>query len=89
MKPIAISPGDPAGIGPEVCLKALSKNIKNLNNFILIGDIEHFRSLNNYLKLDLNFDLERKTANTVKVFQIPLSERVKLGMPSLKNAKYT
>ena len=50
MKPIAISPGDPAGIGPEVCLKALSKNIKNLNNFILIGDIEHFRSLNNSLK---------------------------------------
>ena len=60
MKPIAISPGDPAGIGPEVCLKALSKNIKNLNNFILIGDIEHFRSLNNSLKLDLNFDLEKK-----------------------------
>ena len=89
MKPIAISPGDPAGIGPEVCLKALSKNIKNLNNFILIGDIEHFRSLNNGLKLDLNFDLEKKTTNTVKVFQIPLSEKVKLGMPSLKNAKYT
>ena len=29
MSLIAISPGDPAGIGPEVCLKALSKNKKN------------------------------------------------------------
>ena len=35
-------------------------SLKNLNNFILIGDIEHFRSLNNSLKLDLNFDLEKK-----------------------------
>ena len=40
MKPIAISPGDPAGIGPEVCLKALSKYVKNLNNFILIGNLK-------------------------------------------------
>ena len=31
MSLIAISPGDPAGIGPEVCLKALSKNKKNYN----------------------------------------------------------
>ena len=29
MSLIAISPGDPAGIGPEVCLKALSKNKKH------------------------------------------------------------
>ena len=42
MSLIAISPGDPAGIGPEVCLKALSKNKKNNKKFVLIGDINHF-----------------------------------------------
>ena len=27
MKKIAISPGDPAGVGPDICLKAFKKNI--------------------------------------------------------------
>ena len=40
MSLIAISPGDPAGIGPEVCLKALSKNKKHYKKFVLIGDID-------------------------------------------------
>ena len=46
MSLIAISPGDPAGIGPEVCLKALSKNKKNYKKLVLIGDVDHFETLN-------------------------------------------
>ena len=33
-----ISPGDPSGIGPEITLKALSKNKDIQNNFVLAGD---------------------------------------------------
>ena len=55
MSLIAISPGDPAGIGPEVCLKALSKNKKNNKKFVLIGDINHFQFLNKKLNLNLKF----------------------------------
>ena len=51
MSLIAISPGDPAGIGPEVCLKALSKNKKHYKKFVLIGDIDHFKFLNKKLIL--------------------------------------
>ena len=40
MSLIAISPGDPAGIGPEVCLKALSKNKKHYKKFVIIVDID-------------------------------------------------
>jgi 4-hydroxythreonine-4-phosphate dehydrogenase len=40
-KPIAISFGDPCGIGPEVIVKALSK-IKN-THFIIVGDYDIYR----------------------------------------------
>ena len=46
MSVIAISPGDPAGIGPEVCLRALKKHKKYSEKFILIGDINHFEYSN-------------------------------------------
>tara|TARA_A100001015_G_scaffold300886_1_gene386962 strand:- start:31 stop:180 length:150 start_codon:yes stop_codon:yes gene_type:complete len=45
MKKIALSPGDPAGIGPEICLKSLEKNKKSLSSFELIGDINFYKSL--------------------------------------------
>ena len=38
MKKICISPGDPAGIGPEITLKTLAKYKKNLGNFVIFGD---------------------------------------------------
>ena len=49
-----ISPGDPAGIGPEVTLKALSKNKKIQNNFILAGDKNLYQNLISQNNLDLN-----------------------------------
>ena len=33
-----ISPGDPAGIGPEITLKALSTNQDLQDKFVLAGD---------------------------------------------------
>ena len=50
MKKIALSPGDPAGIGPEICLKSLKDNSKNLCNFELIGDIDFYRKLSKDLR---------------------------------------
>ena len=40
MKPtIAITMGDPAGVGPEVILKAIAdKNIRKLCNTVVLGD---------------------------------------------------
>ena len=88
MSLIAISPGDPAGIGPEVCLKALSKNRKNYKKFVLIGDIDHFESLNKKLNLNLKFKKDSKTSGTINVRHIPLAAKVVLGKPNTQNAKY-
>ena len=88
MSLIAISPGDPAGIGPEVCLKALSKNRKNYKKFVLIGDIDHFESLNEKLNLNLKFKIDSKTSGIINVRHIPLAAKVVLGKPNTQNAKY-
>ena len=88
MSLIAISPGDPAGIGPEVCLKALSKNKKNNKKFVLIGDINHFQFLNKKLNLNLKFKRNSISSGFINVEHIPLVSAVKLGKPDVKNAKY-
>ena len=88
MSLIAISPGDPAGIGPEVCLRALKKHKKNSGKFILIGDINHFEYLNTKLNLNLKFNLDSFSKNSINVKHVPLVSSVKLGRPDVKNAKY-
>ena len=88
MRLIAISPGDPAGIGPEVCLKALSKNKKHYKKFVLIGDIDHFKFLNKKLDLNLKFKKDTRASGIINVRHIPLAAKVALGKPNTKNAKY-
>lgn len=43
MKPLAISMGDPAGVGPELLVKLFKSH--QLSNFVLCGDVEYFSSL--------------------------------------------
>ena len=89
MKRIALSPGDPAGIGPEICLRSLSENIDCLSNFELIGDINFYKKLSRDLNLDLSFQETVNKKNAILVKNIPLSSEVVLGSPNIKNSKYT
>jgi 4-hydroxythreonine-4-phosphate dehydrogenase len=89
MKRIALSPGDPAGIGPEICLRSLSENIDCLSNFELIGDINFYKKLSTDLNLDLSFQETINKKNAILVKNIPLSSEVILGSPNIKNSKYT
>ncbi len=89
MKRIALSPGDPAGIGPEICLRSLSENIDCLSNFELIGDINFYKKLSRDLNLDLSFQETINKENAILVKNIPLSSEVILGSPNIKNSKYT
>ncbi len=53
---IAVTLGDPAGVGPEVALRALARlPKKNLKNIVLIGDEVFYASLARKLKLVLPF----------------------------------
>ena len=89
MKKIALSPGDPAGIGPEICLKSLHDNSENLCNFELIGDIDFYKKLSKDLNLDLSFQNIYKREDFVTVKNISLDSEITFGMPNVSNSKYT
>jgi len=88
MKKIALSPGDPAGIGPEICLKSLQE-INNPSNFELIGDIDFYRKLSKDLNLNLSFEETLDTKNSILVKNIKLDSEVVSGSPNVANSKYT
>ena len=44
-KIIAITPGEPSGIGPDITLKCLSKKINSKINLLTIGNSENFKIL--------------------------------------------
>ena len=88
MKKIALSPGDPAGIGPEICLKSLQE-ISNPKDFELIGDIDFYRKLSKDLNLNLSFEETLHTKNSILVKNIKLDSEVISGSPNVLNSKYT
>ena len=88
MKKIALSPGDPAGIGPEICLKSLQE-INNPKDFELIGDIDFYRNLSKDLNLNLSFEETLHTKNSILVKNIKLDSEVVSGSPNVANSKYT
>ena len=83
-----ISPGDPAGIGPEVTLKALSKNKKIQNNFILAGDKNLYQEIISVNNLDLNLIEEGSDDEGVILKDFPLKNNVSIGNPDIGNANY-
>ena len=83
-----ISPGDPAGIGPEVTLKALSKNKKIQNNFVLAGDKNLYQDLISANNLDLNLIEEDSKEKGITFKHFPLEKEVSIGNPDIGNANY-
>ena len=52
--PVAVSLGEPAGIGPEVILKAwLAREQEGISPFLVIGDASHLKQLAQRLELDV------------------------------------
>ncbi|MBV12709.1 MAG: 4-hydroxythreonine-4-phosphate dehydrogenase PdxA [Flavobacteriaceae bacterium] len=88
MKKIALSPGDPAGIGPEVCLKSLFKNRSEISQYELIGDIGFYESLSKKLNLNLTFSESSEQEGSILVKHIPLVSEVDFGNPVISNSKY-
>lgn len=53
---IAVTMGDPAGVGPEIAIKALLKpEIKNVCKPVLIGDLGILRKTSQRLKIEVSF----------------------------------
>ena len=83
-----ISPGDPSGIGPEITLKALSKNKDIQNNFILAGDKTLYLDLIDRNNIDLNLIDESSKEKGVIFKHFPLQNQVSFGEPDVANANY-
>jgi 4-hydroxythreonine-4-phosphate dehydrogenase len=84
---VFISPGDPAGIGPEITLKSL-KNLNETHKFVIAGDIQYFENLSASLKLGFEFipyGGSKTTSNSklIEVINIPLQEKPVLGSSSV------
>jgi len=93
IKKLAISPGDPAGIGPDICIKAFAKE-KELDYMpVILGDPEVFKSRATQLETELNIieyssKILKPSKNSLIISPIKTDEKVKAGMPNPKNSSY-
>ncbi len=93
-KPLALTMGDPAGIGPEITLKAwTSRSVHHLAPFVVYGDVNVFEQ--RARALGLNVPIARVTSfeNIASIFQtalpvlpIAFAAPVVAGKPDSANA---
>ena len=88
MNKFFISPGDPAGVGPEITVKALSENENFQNNFILGGDRHFFENLIHKSNLNLKLIDENSKEKGVVFKHFPLQNKVIQGKPDISNSNY-
>ena len=89
---LAVSPGDPAGIGPDICIKAFGQN-KNLNfTPVIFGDMDLFQERAQNLEVDVQVK-EFKGQETLDdssfwILPYPLEMRVEPGKPDPSYGDY-
>ena len=88
MKKFFISPGDPAGIGPEISLRALSENKSIQKYFVLAGDKDFYQDLIEKNDIDLKLTDKESDEDGILLKHIPLQNEVILGQPDISNANY-
>jgi 4-hydroxythreonine-4-phosphate dehydrogenase len=90
LKPIALTAGDPAGIGPDITLESwLRRQTDQLPAFALLGDLDHMRRRAALLGLEVPFaalaDISEASgifAEALPVLPMPLPARVEAGHPA-------
>ncbi|VEJ45167.1 4-hydroxythreonine-4-phosphate dehydrogenase PdxA [Bartonella vinsonii] len=93
MAALVVSGGDPAGIGPEIALKAWALRVtRQVPPFVMLADPDVIRSRAHFLKIDVEIE-SVSTNNPTQNFQtalpiIPLKNRqsTQLGLPLPNNA---
>jgi len=84
---IAITSGEPAGIGPDLCVMLTKHNIEA--EITLIGDAQMLAARANQLKLDINLPpYEANRPNKLSVLHIPVAHTVTAGKLDVANSNY-
>jgi 4-hydroxythreonine-4-phosphate dehydrogenase len=84
-KSVLITPGDPAGIGPEIALRTF---VSGLRNIVLMGDIAHLTSVAQNCGLDIIFAPYNRDApdGTCRVMEMDWPADIVTGAPDSRNA---
>jgi len=96
MLPLALTMGDPAGVGGEITLKAWKalRSAASETSFFLIGDANHLKSCSRKSGISASIELIEEPADTKSVFPTalpvlhrPLGAPVVMGSPDPSNAQ--
>lgn len=90
-KLIAITPGEPAGIGPDIVLRASQDLLAKQIQPLVIADINLLRERAKQLKIDINITpFEKQTLPTsgLACLHVPLDTPAKAGQANPTNASY-
>lgn len=87
---IAITSGEPAGIGPDLCLMLAQQNINA--DIIIIGDKDALASRAKELNIDINllpYDPKNtQRSQSISVLHVPATEKVIAGKLNVNNSQY-
>lgn len=89
MKKILITSGEPAGIGPDICLSLAFNDLP----VVVLADIDVLKQRSKLLGLEVNFqeylsDNKKSNQNTLMVIHVPCSEKVVPGLLNPANSDY-
>lgn len=88
--PIIITPGDPAGVGPEIALKALARHDDLRAMTVLMGDENHLTELAASCDLDISFKSWQEgaplSADAIHLHPLKWPANVISGSPDVANA---
>ena len=88
-KPLVVTPGDPAGIGPDIAVMLQAGELRE--RIVIIADRDVLRERANALGQEFSFpDYREESAATsgIEVLHVPCSHRVTAGKPDPGNAGY-
>lgn len=87
---IAITSGEPAGIGPDLCLMLAQQNINA--DIIIIGDKDALAARAKQLNIDINllpYDPKNtQRSQSISVLHVPATEKVIAGKLNVNNSQY-
>lgn len=93
--PFALTPGEPAGIGPDICLSLI--NTDYADNCIIFADIDLLKSRAQLLGLNIHFldvssaqryPQHKLAPNTLRVHHIACQDKCVASQLNVKNANY-